>query len=72
MCTKANGLEYYDACCCAGTFCGGHLVLNPALTTVSLTFPAAQHTYTRACDGFHAPGPCPPSRQQPVQLHFGG
>jgi hypothetical protein len=20
---------------------------------------AAQHTYTRACDGFHAPGPCP-------------
>ena len=21
----------------------------------------AQHTYTRACDGHHAPGPCPPS-----------
>lgn len=20
---------------------------------------AAQHTYTRACDGFHEPGPCP-------------
>lgn len=19
----------------------------------------AQHTYTRACDGFHQPGPCP-------------
>jgi hypothetical protein len=23
---------------------------------------AAQHTYTAACDGNHAPGPCPPDR----------
>ena len=25
-----NGLEYYNACWCAGTGCGGHLVLAPA------------------------------------------
>ena len=31
---------------------------------------AAQHTYTAACDGFHEPGPCPPS-QQPVTVRFG-
>jgi hypothetical protein len=31
---------------------------------------AAQHTYTMACDGFHAPGPCP-ERQQPVWVKFG-
>jgi hypothetical protein len=30
---------------------------------------AAQHTYTLACDGFHDPGPCPPS-QQPVTVRF--
>lgn len=31
---------------------------------------AAQHTYTMACDGFHPPGPCPPSRQ-PVWIQAG-
>jgi hypothetical protein len=25
-----NGLEFYDACWCAGTGCGGHLKLGPA------------------------------------------
>ena len=28
---------------------------------------AAQHTYTRACDGFHEPGPCP-EREQPNEV----
>ena len=62
MCTRINGLEYYDACYCAGTCCGGHLVLNSAgATTTAIAYQgAAQHTYTMACDGFHAPGPCPP------------
>jgi len=27
---------------------------------------AAQHTYTMACDGIHAPGPCP----QPEHRHW--
>ena len=31
---------------------------------------AAQHTYTPACDGFHAGGPCPPS-QAPVEIPRG-
>lgn len=26
-----------------------------------------QHTYTRACDGLHARGPCPPSRE-PIRV----
>ncbi len=69
MCTKANGLEYHDACYCAGTFCGGHLVLNPAFATITPIGwqGAAQHTYTMACDGFHEPGPCP-RRQQPYTV----
>jgi len=28
-----DGLEFYDACWCAGTGCGGHLKLNPAFIT---------------------------------------
>lgn len=64
-----NGLEYYDACWCAGTGCGGHLVLGPAYATFTPIGwqGAAQHTYTRPCDGAHPPGPCPPSRQ-PVRF----
>jgi hypothetical protein len=31
---------------------------------------AAQHAYTMACDGFHPPGPCPPSRA-PVRAEAG-
>src|SRR5690348_4970946 len=27
---------------------------------------AAQHTYTRACDGFHAPGACPDAARMPT------
>lgn len=27
----------------------------------------AQHAYTQACDGWHPPGPCPPS-QWPVRV----
>jgi len=70
MCTKINGLEYHNACYCAGTCCGGHLVLNPAFTTITpIGYQgAAQHTYTMACDGFHAPGPCP-ERQQPYTVY---
>jgi len=30
-----------------------------ALTLVAAGPVAAQHTYTAACDGHHAPGPCP-------------
>jgi hypothetical protein len=71
MCTKANGLEYYDACYCAGTGCGGHLVLNMAGWSPIGWQGAAQHTYTPACAGHHGPGPCPPS-QQPVWVKFGG
>lgn len=73
MCTKANGLEYHNACYCAGTFCGGHLVLNSAFATITPIGwqGAAQHTFTTACAGHHGPGPCPPS-QQPVRLEFGG
>lgn len=77
MCTRSNGLEFYDACWCAGTGCGGHLVLarakRQALIPVSTeTAPdlfAAQHTYTMTCDGLHAPGPCP-ERQQPYTVHI--
>ena len=72
MCTKANGLEYHNACYCAGAFCGGHLVLNPAFATITPIGwqGAAQHTYTMACDGFHPSGPCPPSRH-PVWVQIG-
>ena len=75
MCTMKDGLRFYDACWCAGTGCGGHLVLGRLdLTMASLTpigyQGPAQHTYTMACDGFHEPGPCPPSRQ-PVRVEFG-
>jgi hypothetical protein len=69
-----NGLEFYDACWCAGTGCGGHLVLGRLAITDWTPIGwqgAAQHTYTMACDGFHAPGPCPPS-QQPARVEFAG
>lgn len=33
--------------------------LWPGGVTAGVQVPAAQHTYTAACDGFHAPGPCP-------------
>ena len=70
MCTKANGLTFYEACRCAGTGCGGHLVFNPTFATITPIGwqDAAQHTYTMACDGFHEPGPCP-ERQQPYTVH---
>ena len=70
MCTRMNGLEYYDACWCAGTGCGGHLTLNMAGWRPIGYQGAAQHTYTMACDGFHVPGPCPPSRR-PVWVQTG-
>jgi len=68
--------EYYDACYCAGNRCGGHgsyreLVLTPEMTFTPIGYQGpAQHTYTAACAGFHAPGPCPPS-QQPVTVRLG-
>ena len=74
MCTEINGLEFYDTCYCAGTGCGGHLVLDPAFAsfgTAGYYQGVAQHTYTMACDGFHEPGQCPPSRQ-PVRAESGG
>ena len=71
MCTTANGLEYYNACYCAGTGCGGHLVLREMKFTPIGWQGAAQHAYTMACDGHHAPGPCPPSRY-PAWVQFGG
>lgn len=63
MCTKTSGLEFYDACWCAGTGCGGHYMLPMAGFTPVGWQGAAQHTYTMACDGLHAPGPCPPSQR---------
>ena len=68
MCTTINGLEFYNACCCAGTGCGGHLVLNPAFANITpIGYQgAAQHAYTMACAGFRAPGPCP----QPEHRHY--
>ena len=65
-----NGLEFLDTCRCAGTGCGGHLTLNMAGWTPVGWQGAAQHTYTRACDGHHGPGPCPPS-QQPLWVQAG-
>jgi len=66
-----NGLEYHSECYCAGTGCGGHLVirdLHIEWTPIGYQG-AAQHTYTMACDGFHESGPCPPS-QPPVRVEF--
>jgi hypothetical protein len=78
MASSTDGLEYYNACYCAGTCCSGHLVLRQLpidWTPIDWTpigyQGAAQHTYTTACDGLHAPGPCPPSRQ-PARLDFRG
>ena len=66
MCTSTtNGLTFREACRCAGTGCGGHLMLSMAGWTPVGWQGAAQHTYTMACDGLHGPGPCPPS-QRPV------
>ena len=67
----ANGLEFRTGCLCGGSGCGGHLVLGRLEITPIGWQGAAQHTYTRACDGFHEPGPCPPSRQ-PVRVESGG
>ena len=39
--------------------------LIPVSTEAAPDLFAAQHTYTAACDGFHAPGPCP----QPEHRH---
>lgn len=79
-----DDLEFYDACWCAGTGCGGHLVIDVTErladeligdvsgwrpTGVLSILGAAQHTYTRACDGLHEPGPCP-VRQQPYTVRF--
>jgi hypothetical protein len=57
-----DGLEYYDACWCAGTGCGGHVKFIKLDINWSPTGwqGAAQHTYTRGCDGQHEPGACPP------------
>ena len=70
-----NGLEYYNACWCAGTGCGGHLVLAPAKLDTTGWTPVgwqgpAQHTFIAACAGFHEPGPCSPS-QAPVRVESG-
>ena len=69
--------EFRTGCLCAGSGCGAHLVLArtkwqsliPVSMEVAPDIHVAQHTYTSACDGLHAPGPCPPSQQPaPVQL----
>ena len=69
-----NSLEFRAACLCAGTGCGGHLMLATDMTNMTVTpigyQGPAQHTYTPACAGHHEPGPCPPS-QQPVTVRFG-
>lgn len=41
----------------------------PEDVTIDVVVPVAQHTYTAACDGFHAPGPCVLTR--PVQVLVG-
>ena len=33
--TTTDGLEFYDACRCAGTGCGGHLVSSPAFASIT-------------------------------------
>jgi hypothetical protein len=72
MCTTTAGpLEFYNACYCAGTGCGGHVVFRrlPIQWTPIGYQGAAQHTYTMACDGFHEPGQCPKS-EQPYTVHI--
>ena len=57
-------VEFRDGCLCAGS---GYFEvartkwqgLIPVSTEMAPDIFAAQHTYTRACDGFHPPGPCP-------------
>jgi hypothetical protein len=81
MCTSTtDGREFYSACRCAGTGCGGHVAFrNLGITwapadTITWTPAgyqgAAQHTYTAACAGHHPPGPCPPS-QEPARVQAG-
>jgi hypothetical protein len=53
------GLEFYDACWCAGTGCGGHLPIRSVEFTPIGWQVAAQHTWTPGCAGHHAPGRCP-------------
>jgi hypothetical protein len=65
-----NGLMFASTCRCAGSGCGGHPLLSQAAITPIGWQGAAQHTHTAACDGLHAPGPCPPSRQ-PVHVETG-
>ena len=62
-CNCSANLEYYSACYCTTTGCGGHFKIQAKGLDINW-HPigwqgAAQHTYTRSCDGFHAPGPCP-------------
>ena len=74
MATNLTGpLVFVAGCLCAGSGCGGHVVLrNLDLVFTPIGYQgAAQHTYTRACDGFHEPGPCPRSRH-PAWAQFGG
>ncbi len=55
---------FKTGCLCAGAFCAGHteLAVDPGSVIVT---PAggylgpARHTYTLACDGFHASPHCP-------------
>ncbi len=69
MCTTTTStLKFYKAACaCAGTGCGGHQMLGVSGITPAGWQGAAQHTWTMACDGFHAPGLCP-QRQQPYTV----
>jgi hypothetical protein len=62
--STAIGITYISGCTCSGTIfgCAGHVGV-----TLSGYQGPAQHTYTPACDGFHEPGPCPPS-QPAVQI----
>ena len=52
-------LTFLTGCLCAGSSCGGHLIiLRPEHIHPIGWQGAAQHTYTPGCDGFHPPGPC--------------
>ena len=67
-----SGLEFNDACWCAGSCCGGHVrfaQLNINWTLAGYYQGPVQHTYTMACDGFHEPGQCPKS-EQPYTVHL--
>jgi hypothetical protein len=60
--TMASVLEFRPRCLCAGSGCGGHLMLGGVSSTTITPAGwqgAAQHTWIRSCDGLHAPGPCP-------------